>query len=1361
MSKKNNMVPVWSRMSQAGPALFDDHWDKQPRDDHGRWAESGSSSGGQDAGTPTGQTAKEPETYEREELHPKHVPTHIRQASAKWADSLNTDERRAVSDYGYTAFKPLNKALRSGEPITDPSIARMAMHIDNAIQKAPILDEPISSWRYIRSKSQDTPKQISEMLRAAHAAGGVVTMPGVNSASLNPMLDSNTPFLIEFRSRRCAFMGQMAWFKRETEVLHPHNAKYKVVAIHDNATYTPKSLDGTKPLPHLKKVIPTFVLEEVGEPDHWKEKKPAAFGHWEDQQRDNHGRWTEQGVGKGSGTEAGGKAVVFPEVKESWKGGPKMAPAVREAFDWMPESAKRVGSPRVIMSPDGGSAYSMGQIYLDPEQRQTGWLATHFHHEYAHHISKQTGIARSDEFIKALTATAKLAKDVEADHLQPVVKTDDQAISHEIAGDFLRAVRAEQWGSDKDYMKKPGNHPEEAFATAFQAYVHYNAKLWKTFPDMKAFMDKYFNDGAADLPNFRQAKTTGRETVRVDVPDNHPLFQKRNQNDIRSSLHDEKHMPKAVQEAVFKWANSLSPQVRQSIKLYTGSMYRKTNKAARQCPETLDCLDGMAKMVFNDVSEALKTAPRLDKPMHTWRGVGMSDNQKAKAFMDSLVAAHKTGGVVTLPGLNSASSNPFEASRFAKQCMLEIRSREGGFIRDISNLPHEDEIIHPHNAKYKVVGVQENVLYRKERIGGQPQEHLDNQFTTFILEEVDDDATKKATFSGRRLRVYECPYCGGDAYNGIPGKGVLYRGSAKCSRCDQGFAAIGRKPKDKEGPLLHAAEFDWSEDQHPRDDHGRWTTNGRSDPLAPAKPDTDHEPGDTATELRSYPVNDPRHVYDDEETRKLMAVDQHTLPTDLLHRSNAWASDLSTNTFQTVRDYCSKSYTELNRALAAAGGDPDKLPGERGLSSPLDSVRGMYDRMMEAAWMHGPSDPPLTVWRGMHNPAKLEALVQAAEKAQKEDKEIQLPVFASCSMDPLIGIGFSKVGDPDPVILEIRSRSGMSVAGSNLSNWSNELEVIQPPTAKYKVKGVKRVLFSDGKQRRVLQLDEVPPDPKFYEHSWYRNYLEPKNESRFSDFGVAFTWEDQPRDNDGRWSETGGGGTATQEQPAAKAVVGTSGIPASNPLFKRYGPTESLKYLGDDAMPASLRTAADDWCKSLTFEQKAGLKKYTASDFYKINKAVRGNDMSLIDGTLQRSLPHIQDAILSAPKLDKPLTSWRGLNMNNKEKQAAFLASLEAAHSAGDPVTLTGFNSASFKPSMAVSFSESGNVLEIRSKRLSLVTSVAMDPTEGEVLHPHGAKYKVVGIRRNVKVEPYDTTHTMYVLEELDEDPPRLSATQK
>lgn len=53
-----------------------------------------------------------------------------------------------------------------------------------------------------------------------------------------------------------------------------------------------------------------------------------------------------------------------------------------------------------------------------------------------------------------------------------------------------------------------------------------------------------------------------------------------------------------------------------------------------------------------------------------------------------------------------------------------------------------------------------------------------------------------------RLRIYRCPYCGGNAYNGEPGSGFTYRGSAKCSACNESFSAIKMKPISENGPLI-------------------------------------------------------------------------------------------------------------------------------------------------------------------------------------------------------------------------------------------------------------------------------------------------------------------------------------------------------------------------------------------------------------------------------------------------------------------------------------------------------------------------------------------------------------------------------
>ncbi len=48
---------------------------------------------------------------------------------------------------------------------------------------------------------------------------------------------------------------------------------------------------------------------------------------------------------------------------------------------------------------------------------------------------------------------------------------------------------------------------------------------------------------------------------------------------------------------------------------------------------------------------------------------------------------------------------------------------------------------------------------------------------------------------------YACPHCGGtNALNGDPTSQTLYRGSAKCQDCKEGFAAVNKTPLGKDGP---------------------------------------------------------------------------------------------------------------------------------------------------------------------------------------------------------------------------------------------------------------------------------------------------------------------------------------------------------------------------------------------------------------------------------------------------------------------------------------------------------------------------------------------------------------------------------
>lgn len=54
-----------------------------------------------------------------------------------------------------------------------------------------------------------------------------------------------------------------------------------------------------------------------------------------------------------------------------------------------------------------------------------------------------------------------------------------------------------------------------------------------------------------------------------------------------------------------------------------------------------------------------------------------------------------------------------------------------------------------------------------------------------------------------RLWRYACPHCGGtNAFTGDPKTGLQFRGSAVCTDCGKGFAAVKYRPIGKDGPLL-------------------------------------------------------------------------------------------------------------------------------------------------------------------------------------------------------------------------------------------------------------------------------------------------------------------------------------------------------------------------------------------------------------------------------------------------------------------------------------------------------------------------------------------------------------------------------
>ncbi len=74
----------------------------------------------------------------------------------------------------------------------------------------------------------------------------------------------------------------------------------------------------------------------------------------------------------------------------------------------------------------------------------------------------------------------------------------------------------------------------------------------------------------------------------------------------------------------------------------------------------------------------------------------------------------------------------------------------------------------------------------------------DNGISKAASADFDPEDVKK---SADGLWTYECPECGGDALTGIPGKGIHFRGSAKCTACGHSFGVVGSRQR----PIMKSA----------------------------------------------------------------------------------------------------------------------------------------------------------------------------------------------------------------------------------------------------------------------------------------------------------------------------------------------------------------------------------------------------------------------------------------------------------------------------------------------------------------------------------------------------------------------------
>jgi hypothetical protein len=215
--------------------------------------------------------------------------------------------------------------------------------------------------------------------------------------------------------------------------------------------------------------------------------------------------------------------------------------------------------------------------------------------------------------------------------------------------------------------------------------------------------------------------------------------------------------------------------------------------------------------------------------------------------------------------------------------------------------------------------------------------------------------------------------------------------------------------------------------------------------------------------------------------------------------------------------------------------------------------------------------------------------------------------------------------------------------------------------------------------------------------------------------------------------------------PGGKPKDGTHYAPEASEkghrLFKDYtaaGDDGKRDSLDHSQLPASFRNHADKVTASYTAGELSAVKDYTGSGYHSLNKAMRKcpETLDCLEPAEQKKAKAIESALAKHGVLETPITVWRHFGLSKATGAADFLPLMQKAMLEGKTVRLPGFKSCSTDPTASAGFSTNGSshkevqyALEVRAKTGGYIKPVSKHTSEDEFLLPHGAKYKVVGIK--------------------------------
>lgn len=149
-------------------------------------------------------------------------------------------------------------------------------------------------------------------------------------------------------------------------------------------------------------------------------------------------------------------------------------------------------------------------------------------------------------------------------------------------------------------------------------------------------------------------------------------------------------------------APNLSLPEAKAIELYTTSAFLQFNKRLREGT----ALSPEQQQMHEQLQSAMAKTTPFEKPVQTFRGLMMGSDADLQAFEQKLLEAQQNGGVLRMPGYSSCSTSDKSSFEFQGNVRLEITARKGLDARPYSRMPDEDELLLPHDSRFRVTSVE-------------------------------------------------------------------------------------------------------------------------------------------------------------------------------------------------------------------------------------------------------------------------------------------------------------------------------------------------------------------------------------------------------------------------------------------------------------------------------------------------------------------------------------------------------------------------------------------------------------------------------------------------------------------------------